>query len=250
MRWFRKKTTETPILFDSQKEIPNHIAIIMDGNGRWAKNLGMPRVAGHREGMQRVKTIALHAKKLGVKVVTLYAFSTENWKRPDEEVSFLMKLPIDFFKTFIPQLNENNIRVETMGLIDQLPKATQKAVLDAVEATKYNDGMILNFALNYGSRLEMIDSMKKMVHDYKDSIEDITEEVFSRYLWSSPLGEYSDPDLLIRTSGEERISNFMLWQIAYSEIYFTSVHWPDFKEQHLEEAIGVYQKRHRRFGGL
>lgn len=249
----RKKSVDETIQFNSHGEIPNHIAIIMDGNGRWAKSRNLPRVAGHKQGMQTVKTVALHAKKLGVKVLSLYAFSTENWKRPNDEVSFLMKLPIEFFSTFIPQLNENNIKVVTTGFIDKLPSATQKAILDAVEQTKQNDGMILNFALNYGSRAEIVEAIKEIVKIYSQKIEEIDsidEKIITNTLWSNQLGEYSDPDLLIRTSGEERISNFMLWQIAYSEFYFTTVQWPDFKESALEIAIGEYQKRHRRYGGL
>lgn len=249
--FFKRKVQQVDTHFDSNGLIPNHVAIIMDGNGRWAQQRHLPRVAGHKEGMNTVKTIALHAKNLGVKVLSLYAFSTENWKRPSEEVHFLMKLPIDFFATFIPQLNENNIRVITTGFIDKLPEATQKAVKDAVEQTKHNDGMILNFALNYGSRAELVDVMKRVVKDYRDKVEEIDESVISRYLWSSDvLGMYADPELLIRTSGEQRISNYMLWQIAYSEFYFTKIAWPDFKEAALEEALGTFQKRNRRFGGL
>lgn len=249
--FFKRKVQQVDTHFDSNGLIPNHVAIIMDGNGRWAQQRHLPRVAGHKEGMNTVKTIALHAKNLGVKVLSLYAFSTENWKRPSEEVHFLMKLPIDFFATFIPQLNENNIRVITTGFIDKLPEATQKAVKDAVEQTKHNDGMILNFALNYGSRAELVDVMKRVAKDYRDKVEEIDESVISRYLWSSDvLGMYADPELLIRTSGEQRISNYMLWQIAYSEFYFTKIAWPDFKEAALEEALGTFQKRNRRFGGL
>lgn len=249
--FFKRKVQPVDIGFDKNGLIPNHVAIIMDGNGRWAQKRHLPRVAGHKEGMNTVKTVALHAKKLGIKVLSLYAFSTENWKRPSDEVSFLMKLPIDFFGTFIPQLNENNIRVITTGLIDKLPEATQKAVNDAVEQTKQNDGMILNFALNYGSRAELLDVMKRLAVDFRDDVDVIDESIVSRYLWSSNvLGEFTDPELLIRTSGEQRISNYMLWQIAYSEFYFTKIAWPDFKEAALEEALGTFQKRNRRFGGL
>lgn len=237
-------------LFDPNGAIPNHVAIIMDGNGRWAQKRGLPRVAGHKEGMQQVRKIALHAKSLGVKVLSLYAFSTENWKRPSEEVSFLMKLPIDFFSTFIPQLNENNIRVMTTGVIEALPKNTRIAVENAVAQTAQNDGMILNFALNYGSRLEIADAIQRIATDYAKQPFDITEDTLSQYLWSNALDEYADPDLLIRTSGEKRISNFMLWQIAYSEFYFTDVAWPDFSEDAFNEALATYQSRHRRFGGL
>ncbi|MBS4769681.1 isoprenyl transferase [Carnobacteriaceae bacterium zg-C25] len=253
MLFFKKKSSQQTEMnsFDPKHNIPKHVAIIMDGNGRWAQNRHLPRIAGHKEGMNTVKTVALHAKKLGVKVLSLYAFSTENWKRPNDEVNFLMKLPIDFFSTFIPQLNENNIRVITTGFIDALPQATQKAVKDAIEQTKQNDGMILNFALNYGSRAEIIEAVKQVATTYKDRIDEIDENVFSSALWASDLlGEYMDPDLLIRTSGEQRISNYMLWQIAYSELYFTKIAWPDFKENELEEALAHYQQRNRRFGGL
>lgn len=252
MFFFKKKEIQqNTVVFDANGVIPKHVAIIMDGNGRWAQNRHLPRVAGHKEGMNTVKTIALHAKKLGVKVLSLYAFSTENWKRPNDEVAFLMKLPIDFFSTFIPQLNENNIRVVTTGYIEQLPQATQKAVKDAVMQTAQNDGMILNFALNYGSRAEMVEAIKYIAQTYHQTIDAIDEDLVSKTLWSAQvLGELSDPDLLIRTSGEQRISNFMLWQIAYSEFYFTSMAWPEFKESALEDALAHYQKRQRRFGGL
>lgn len=250
MFFFRQKKADVAPTFNPHDTIPNHIAIIMDGNGRWAQAKLLPRIAGHKEGMQTVKKIALHAKALGVKVLSLYAFSTENWKRPNDEVSFLMKLPIDFFGTFIPQLQENNIRVMTTGMIDDLPEHTKKAVQDAVFQTRHNDGMILNFALNYGSRLEIVEAIKEIVMAFEGRSEQITQEVVSQHLWSKHLGEYADPDLLIRTSGEQRISNFMLWQIAYSECYFTEECWPDFTEGSLEKAISTYQKRHRRYGGL
>lgn len=251
MMFFKRKVQQFATDFDKNGLVPKHVAIIMDGNGRWAQKRHLPRVAGHKEGMNTVKAIALHAKKLGVKVLSLYAFSTENWKRPNDEVSFLMKLPIDFFGTFIPQLNENNIRVITTGMIEKLPEATQKAVKDAIEQTKNNDGMILNFALNYGSRAEIVDVIKRVAKDYSDDVDRIDEAVISSYLWSSDvLGELVDPELLIRTSGEQRISNYMLWQIAYSEFYFTQTPWPDFKEEALEKALGAFQKRNRRFGGV
>ncbi|GAY73126.1 isoprenyl transferase [Lentilactobacillus kosonis] len=233
--------------------VPNHVAIIMDGNGRWAQKRHLPRIAGHKEGMQTVKRVTIAASDLGVKVLTLYAFSTENWKRPDKEVSFLMKLPVTFFGDFVPDLIKNNVKVQVMGLIDQLPKATQKAVADAVAQTANCTGMILNFALNYGSRMEIIDAVKQvasMVKQDELAIGDIDETVFSDKLMSAPLGEYADPDLLIRTSGEERISNFLLWQIAYSELAFVDTYWPDFSGETLQAEIIEYQGRHRRFGGL
>ncbi|MDO0873661.1 isoprenyl transferase [Carnobacterium divergens] len=233
--------------------MPNHIAIIMDGNGRWAQKKFLPRVAGHREGMNTVKKITKHASKLGVKVLTLYAFSTENWKRPNDEVNFLMQLPVDFFDTFVPDLIEENVQVNVMGFIDELPPHTKKAVENAIRDTKDNTGMILNFALNYGSRSELLEATKKMakkVQQNELTLEEIDEETFEKELMTASLGEFQEPDLLVRTSGEERISNFLLWQIAYSEFYFTRILWPDFSEEVLENAIGIYQKRNRRFGGL
>lgn len=233
--------------------IPKHIAIIMDGNGRWAQKRHLPRVAGHKQGMQTVKKIAIAASDLGVKVLSLYAFSTENWKRPTAEVNYLMQLPIRFFSTFVPDLIKNNVRVMVMGDTTRLPEKTQQAVNDAIKDTADCDGMILNFALNYGSRDEITRAVKKIVAANaagKVKIDDINEQLISDNLMSAPLGELADPDLLIRTSGEERISNFMLWQIAYSEFEFVSEHWPDFDENSLKRAIIEFQGRHRRFGGL
>ena len=248
-------------LFDKKKSyqldkngiIPSHIAIIMDGNGRWAKKRMMPRIYGHKEGMNTVKKIALHADRLGVNVLTLYAFSRENWKRPDEEVSFLMNLPIDFFDVFMPELKANNIRVNVIGWEDQLPKHTKEKVMDAVDQTKNNTGMVLNFALNYGSRQEITQVVKAVAEKISNdelSVDEVTEEYISNALFTGDLGEMRDPELLIRTSGELRISNFLLWQIAYSELYFTDEFWPDFSAESLEKAVADYQKRHRRYGGL
>lgn len=235
------------------ERIPNHVAIIMDGNGRWAQKRHLPRVAGHKQGMQTVKEVTIAASELGIKVLSLYAFSTENWKRPSSEVSYLMQLPVRFFSTFVPDLVKHNVKVTVMGDITRLPESTQQAVRDAMADTANCDGMILNFALNYGSRDELTQAAQKLAEDVKSGsldITDITETTFSNYLMSAQLGEYADPDLLIRTSGEKRISNFMLWQIAYSELEFVSEHWPDFNAKSLENAIIAYQGRHRRFGGL
>ncbi|MEE6448990.1 isoprenyl transferase [Gottfriedia acidiceleris] len=230
--------------------IPEHVAIIMDGNGRWAQKRNLPRVKGHYEGMKVVRKIARTASKLGVKTLTLYAFSTENWKRPKTEVEFLMKLPQEFLGTFLPELIKENVQVRLTGNKEQLPSYTTEAVLKAVEETKNNTGMVLNFALNYGSRDEIISAVKKIssdVSDNKINKEEINEELFNRYLMTS---DFKDPDLLIRTSGELRISNFMLWQIAYSELYFTDVLWPDFTEECLIDAVKEYQNRARRYGGI
>lgn len=235
------------------ERIPNHIAIIMDGNGRWAQKRHLPRVAGHKQGMQTVKKVTIAASDLGVKVLSLYAFSTENWKRPSSEVNYLMQLPIRFFSTFVPDLVKHNVKVAVMGDITKLPEQTQKAVKDAIADTADCNGMILNFALNYGSRDEITRAMKKIGQAVKDGQIDpmtIDEQMLSQHMMSAQLGEYADPDLLIRTSGEERISNFMLWQIAYSELEFVPEHWPDFDGESLKTAIIEFQGRHRRFGGL
>ena len=231
-------------------EIPNHIAIIMDGNGRWAKKRALPRMAGHHEGMKVVRRVTKQANALGVNALTLYAFSTENWKRPKIEVDYLMKLPEEFLTTFLPELIEENVQVRVMGDKNKLPLHTLKAVDKAIEETKANDGLVLNFALNYGSRTEIITAVQEIAKEVelgKLNKDDINESMFSNYLMTQTL---PDPDLLIRTSGEIRLSNFMLWQLAYTEFWFTDVLWPDFNEQCLLQAIHTYQQRGRRFGGV
>ncbi|MCT2534555.1 isoprenyl transferase [Aquibacillus koreensis] len=230
--------------------LPKHVAIIMDGNGRWANQRGLPRFAGHKEGMDNVKKIVKVANKHHVKVLTLYAFSTENWKRPKPEIDYLMKLPIEFLNTYLPELIEENVRVQTIGEFDVLPAHTKKAVQSAKDRTKDNNGLILNIALNYGSRFEIVQGIKEMVHDFDqkgESIDNLTEEMFSEYLYTKKLG---DPDLLIRTSGEIRLSNFLLWQSAYTEFWFTDSFWPDFNEYLFEKALIDYQNRKRRYGGI
>ncbi|MCI4126115.1 isoprenyl transferase [Bacillus haynesii] len=231
-------------------EIPEHIAIIMDGNGRWAKKRAMPRIAGHHEGMKVVRQTTKLANELGVKALTLYAFSTENWKRPKFEVDFLMKLPEEFLGTYLPELVEENVRVRLTGDREGLPPHTIRAVEKAIRDTENNDGLILNFALNYGGRAEIVRAAQRIAEEAKKgtlNTEEIDEKLFSDYLMTEAL---QDPDLLIRTSGEIRLSNFMLWQLAYSEFLFTDVLWPDFKDVHLLQAIGEYQRRGRRFGGI
>ncbi|MCT0162556.1 isoprenyl transferase [Lactiplantibacillus pentosus] len=243
---------QTEIQLDPNR-IPAHIAIIMDGNGRWAKSRHLPRIAGHKEGMNTVKKITIAASDLGVKVLTLYAFSTENWKRPTDEVNYLMQLPVSFFDTFVPDLVKNNVRVQVMGYIDRLPAATQQAVQDAIADTQQCDGMVLNFALNYGSRAEIVTGVQqiaKRVRDGELDVADIDDATVDAALMTAPLAPYNDPDLLIRTSGEERISNFLMWQIAYSELVFTDVKWPDFTATTLQACIADFQSRDRRFGGL
>nr|WP_240375724.1 isoprenyl transferase [Bacillus piscicola] len=230
--------------------VPKHIAIIMDGNGRWAKKKGLPRIAGHREGMKVIHRIVEKANDLQVKYLTLYAFSTENWKRPKTEVDFLMKLPEQFLDKELPKLKRNNVKVRIMGDESVLPVHTLRAVHKAVDETAANTGLILNFALNYGSRHEIVNMVKQIGEEIESntlSPADINEKLLTERLLSSGL---PDPDLLIRTSGEIRLSNFMLWQLAYSEFWFTNVLWPDFGEEDLEEAIRTYQQRKRRYGGI
>jgi undecaprenyl diphosphate synthase len=248
----KNEAIETTLTVDQIKkeQIPGHIAIIMDGNGRWAKKRSLPRVAGHHEGMKVVRKVTRLANQLGVKTLTLYAFSTENWKRPKPEVEYLMKLPEEFLGTFLPELMEENVRVEMIGDKELLPAHTKKAVEKAMNDTKDNDGLILNFALNYGSRAEILHAVQKVLQDAKKGKIDensLDEALFSSYLMTKGL---PDPDLLIRTSGEIRLSNFMLWQLAYTEFWFTDVLWPDFSEEHFLQAIATYQKRSRRFGGV
>lgn len=205
-----------------EKEL-NHLAIIMDGNGRWAQKRHLPRVMGHKQGMQNIEKIALAANKMGVKVLTLYAFSTENWGRPTDEVSYLMKLPITFFDKFMPKLMENNVKVNIMGFLDELPEKTLAVTKKAMADTKNNTGMILNFAFNYGSRREITSAIKKIAEKVKNesiNLEDINDELVNQELLTADL-PYPDPDLILRTSGEQRISNFLLWQLAYSELAFT-----------------------------
>lgn len=233
-----------------KKPIPNHVAIIMDGNGRWAKQRKLPRVAGHHEGMKTVRKITRFANELGIKALTLYAFSTENWKRPKFEVDFLMKLPGEFLATYLPELIEENVRVEMIGDFEALPKHTQLAIENAMKATEQNDGLVLNFAMNYGSRLELVNVVKQiseLTATQQIASEDIDEALVESCLMTSHLPEL---DLLIRTSGEVRISNFMLWQAAYAELAFTDVYWPDYNEECFMEAIEDFQMRNRRFGSL
>ena len=248
--FFKKNRLEEKIEEKKLEKIPTHVAIIMDGNGRWAKKRNMPRVKGHYEGMQTVKKITKYASKLGIKYLTLYAFSTENWARPKEEVNYLMDLPEKMFTSFMPELMENNVKVEVIGVVEKLPENTRKAVEDAVEQTKNNTGLKLIFALNYGSKDEIVTAVKRIAqgaanNEYK--VEEIDEQLISDNLFTK---DTPDPDLLIRTSGEQRISNFLLWQIAYSEFIFTKVAWPDFVEEEFYKALLEYQSRDRRFGGL
>jgi len=230
--------------------IPKHVAIIMDGNGRWAKKRGLPRIAGHKEGMKNVKKIVKVASNLDINILTLYAFSTENWKRPRKEVDFLMKLPNEFLHTYLPELIENNVKINIIGESHALPSHTKEAIEYAKEQTKHNDGLLLNFAFNYGSRYEIMRAIKQIIADIDEDVisrDAIDENIFSKYLYTNGL---SDPDLLIRTSGEKRLSNFLLWQLAYAEFWFTDVLWPDFNEIIFLQALQDYQNRKRRYGGI
>ena len=229
---------------------PEHIAIILDGNGRWAKSTGMPRNYGHTVGAKNVETICKAANDLGVKYLTLYAFSTENWNRPDSEVKALMTLLESYLKNCIKTANKNNMRVRVIGEISRLSDDFQQKIRNLEEVSSTNTGLNLTIAINYGSRDEMVRAVKHMVSDHDAgilSIDDIDADTFSSYLDTKDI---PDPDLLIRTSGEQRLSNYLLWQLAYSEFYFTDVPWPAFDKNELKKAIDAYNKRDRRFGAL
>ncbi|ABP67933.1 undecaprenyl diphosphate synthase [Caldicellulosiruptor saccharolyticus DSM 8903] len=234
-----------------KEKMPRHIAIIMDGNGRWAKKRGLPRSAGHRFGAQKLREIILFADEIGLKYITVYAFSTENWKRPKDEVENLMNLLREFFDTEIENLiNKTQIRIRVIGDISKLDKDIQERIISAEERTKDKTGLCVVIALNYGGRSEIVNAVKNLALDIKSGkidIEAINEELFKNYLYTKDI---PDPDLLIRPSGEMRVSNFLLWQISYTEFWFSNVLWPDFKKEHLLKAIEDYQKRERRFGGV
>ncbi len=233
-----------------KNRLPVHIAIIPDGNGRWATRRGMPRSAGHREGANNLKNIVKYCNNLGVTYVTFYAFSTENWSRPKEEVDALMSLLLEFLKNADKELEGSNIRIKVIGDISRLSKELQTEIKRVVESTKVNTGLNLVFALNYGGRDEIVNAVRRIAQDVQGGRlrpEDIDEETFSRRLYTS---EMPDPELLIRTSGEKRSSNFLLWQSAYTEFWYTDKLWPDFTEKDMEEAIIDFQNRNRRFGGI
>ena len=230
--------------------VPQHIAIIMDGNGRWAKSKGLPRNAGHTVGAKNVETVCLAAKKLGVKYITLYAFSTENWSRPDSEVKALMKLLSGYLDKCVQTAHEHQMRIRVIGDISRLEPKFQQQILEAERISSVYDELNLTIAINYGSRDEMLRAMRHLCEDVKAGSldpEELTEEVFLRYLDTKDL---PDPDLLIRTSGELRLSNYLLWQLAYSEFYFTGVTWPEFDEKELQKAVETYENRDRRYGGI
>lgn len=233
------------------KQIPQHVAIIMDGNGRWAKKRFLPRVAGHRKGVETIKEVVIRANDLGIKLLTVYAFSTENWGRPLEEVNFLMKLPKAFFKVFLPDLVKNNIRVELIGDESKLPLETLNIVEMAMEKTAHCTGLVLNFAINYGGQQDILHAVKQIAYQVKAGeleVESIDLATIEANLMTKRYKELAAPDLMIRTSGELRLSNFLLWQSAYSELYFTDVLWPDFTVADFDAAIVDYNQRQRRFG--
>ncbi|EOS24237.1 di-trans,poly-cis-decaprenylcistransferase [Lachnospiraceae bacterium 3-1] len=231
-------------------EIPQHVAIILDGNGRWAKQHGMPRNYGHTQGAKNVETICREAWNMGIKYLTVYAFSTENWSRPKDEVNALMKLLRNYMKNCIKTAEKNHMRVRVIGDTSKLDTDIQESIRRLEDFSKDQDGLNFQIAINYGSRDEMLRGMKKMLVDYKEdrfTLEELDEQRFESYLDTKDIPA---PDLLIRTSGEQRISNYLLWQLAYSELYFTDVAWPDFTKKELEKAIQDYNKRDRRFGGI
>ena len=237
-------------LIDSinKDKLPKHLAIIMDGNGRWAKQKGYLRALGHESGTKSVREVVETCAKLGIENLTLYAFSTENWNRPKLEVKLLMNILINSLQDELKTLNDNDIRLNSIGNLSLLPKSAQKKLQEVIETTKNNSKMVLTLALSYGSREELINVVKNISNKVKNniiSIDSIDESIINQHLYTQDL---PDVDLLIRTSGEHRISNFLLWQIAYAELYFTGILWPDFKENDLYEAIISYQKRERRFG--
>ena len=231
-------------------KVPQHIAIIMDGNGRWAKKRGFPRAVGHKAGMESIKTTLDACRELGVKVLTVYAFSTENWTRPKTEIRFLMNYLKNFLIKYESELNKKDIRLNAIGQLSRLPASVRKELNRVMESTRFNQSLIFNLALSYGGRAEIIQAVRKLVKDLEDkkiSSDQINENIFPQYLYTDGL---PDPDLLIRTGGEMRISNFLLWQISYSELYVTPVFWPDFRQADLIKAIAEYNQRKRRFGGV
>ena len=233
-----------------RQEGPKHVAIIMDGNGRWAKQKDRKRTDGHKAGAERVIDIVRKSDDLGIKYLSLYAFSTENWKRPRIEVSTIMDLLVSFIKRELDEMNRNNVKLVVMGDISRLPFASRKSVEYAINKTKNNEGLILNIGLNYGSRDELVSAVKAICRDYnngKIKLNDIDEKMVSDNLYTAAM---PDPDLMIRTGGEMRLSNFMLYQLAYSELYVTDILWPDFTSDHYEKAIIEFMSRNRRFGGL
>jgi undecaprenyl diphosphate synthase len=244
---FKKKTKSYDL---DMNNIPQHIAFIMDGNGRWAKKRKMPRTFGHHEGTKTIRSLALEANRLGVKAMTVYAFSTENFKRDQKEVDYIFRLPKEFFSLYLKELIENNVRIQLIGHLEMAPKETQDIINVAIEKTKDNTGLSLVFAFIYGGRDEIVQATKAIAQEYKDgliSMDDIDENLFENHLMTAGLPPV---DLMIRTSGECRLSNYLLWQLSYAEFIFVDTLWPDFNEEELHKCIYYYQNRERRFGGV
>lgn len=230
--------------------LPSHVAVIMDGNGRWARKHGKPRIFGHRNGVKSVREVTEAAAEIGVSYLTLYAFSTENWSRPQLEVNALMSLLVDTLRKEIETLMKNNIRLNAIGDIHKLPSKTENALLEGIRETKSNDRMVLTLALNYSARWEITEAVKALANDVQQGLfepDEVNEEIFNKYLATARI---PDPELMIRTSGEKRISNFLLWQSAYTELYFTDIFWPDFRKEDFYAALIDYQMRERRFGKI
>ena len=249
-KFLKKKSEAHKIDFELDMErIPKHIAIIMDGNGRWAKARNLPRQMGHKAGMEAIRDIVKECNSLGVRYLTLYAFSTENWKRSQTEVGYLMDLLVEYLKKEFKELNENNVIIDSIGDISKLPEKCIMELENAYEGTKNNTGLHLFLALNYGGQLEIVDAVKKYARDVKENkvnIDELDPKIFSEYLYAGCIDE---PELIIRPSGEQRLSNFLLYQSAYSEFWFSKINWPDFGKADLRHAIYDFQNRDRRFGG-
>lgn len=231
-------------------KLPRHVAIIMDGNGRWAKGKFLPRTAGHKAGVETIRIVLKECERLGIEYLTLYAFSTENWRRPKVEVDTLMNLLSVYLRNELASLHKNNVKLTAVGDIESLPSVCVKELKHAMEVTKDNTGVNLNLALNYGGRLDIKNALVDIIKDVNDgkiNIDEVDEDTISNHLSTKST---LDPDLVIRTSGEQRLSNFLLWEVAYAEFYFTDIHWPDFNEKQLQKAVYAYQKRDRRFGGI
>jgi undecaprenyl diphosphate synthase len=245
-----KKQATAKRLGIDPRSIPRHIAVIMDGNGRWATERGLPRFHGHEKGGQVVESMALHCVACGVEYLTLYSFSMQNWKRPKDEVDFLMYLYASYLENIRPLLMENNVQLKHVGRREPLPETVLEAMDETVRLTSTNTGMVLGLALNYASRTEIVDAARALAQEVKEGRlqpEDINEQAFSNHLYTAG---WPDPDLLVRTSGEMRISNYLLWQISYAEFIVTDLYWPELKPEHVDEALKLYAKRQRRFGDV
>lgn len=248
--WLHKRRLPSGRELPPRDRLPRHLAIIMDGNGRWALKRGLPRAVGHRAGVEALREIVKACLEWGIEILTVYAFSTENWKRPREEVETLMELLVEYLQKEVDELNHQGVKISAIGRLNELPEKAQKELARAKELTAGNRRLLLNLALNYGGRAELVDACRAVVEDIlqgKLKLDQIDEEVLSRYLYTAGL---PDPDLLIRTAGEMRFSNFLLWQSAYTELWVTPVLWPDFRREHLLAALHDYARRERRFGGL